>query len=298
MAGKKRRKWTPEENALLIEHYNTTTMRQLENMLTNRTAMQIKNHAAWLRKSGANISTRKPGRSGGTQSREWTDAEKAILLKHWNTATEAKLAQLLPERNMHRCSAMAAKMRSQGVAIPKRAVATASWWTPEEDVVLIQNWGTMDTKLLLKKLPGRTLQQCRSRADLLRKAEIPVPARHPRLTQTSQDRCIVRLQASLNSKRPDHGVNADGYGKWQPVIRICGKMYKLGRFDNKTDAIAVRGQADKIMLPFLEDLKNIARDTDFERSNQNWEKKLEEIDQALTELKQSIQQQINRTEAS
>lgn len=299
MPRREKNRWTAAENALLIEHYNTATPQQLEAMFPNHTLTRIKDHATWLRKNGANIPVRKPTSGGDMRNRTWTEAEKTTLLQHWGTATEAELAQLLPGRTMCQCSTLIVKLRRQGISIPRRAVVTAPRWTPEEDAILIQNWGVTETKLLLEKLPGRTLQQCEIRASMLRGNGVHVPPRHQRLAQTSQARSITKLQASLNNKRPDRGVNIDKRNKWLPSIRICGKTYILGRFNDKNDAIAVRRQADEIVRQFLVDLKAIASDTDIEQSNQNWSKKLEEIDQALIELKQStMQQQTGRNRAA
>lgn len=298
MASTKKNSWTAAENALLIEHYSTATIQQLANMFPNHNYDQIRNHAVWLRKNGATIPARKLGPNSNTRNRTWTDNEKAILLQHWNTATEAKLAQLLPGRTMHQCTSQVKKLRQQGANLPKRTIVMAPWWTPEEDAVLVQNWGTMETKLLLKKLPERTLQQCEARVKTLRTNGMRVPVRHPHLAQTQQFRCITKLQASLDDKRPERGINVHRRGRWRSIVQICGKPYCLGYFDNRDDAIAARRQADEIVRQFLAELKSIALDEDIERSNKNWSDKLEEIGQALLELKQDIQQrQLNRTGA-
>lgn len=117
------------------------------------------------------------------RNKNWTPEESALLIKHWQSATDEMLLKLFPDQTMKQLSSHARKLRAHGINMPMRDYTSKNnrpccHWTGEETSTLIQNWETASEEKLLQLLPRHTMRQCIDAANRLREKGINVPKRH------------------------------------------------------------------------------------------------------------------------
>ena len=195
MGLRKNNRWSESEIDILKMFYGTESIEELQVKLPGRTAYDIKQKASRLGLSdrgdwtkdeidiltkyypveGKEVIKRLPGRSESAIhhavrrlkikryiTKEWTPEEDEVLKQYYYKESITNLNKRLPRfsvNDIHK------RGRQLGLGIKKVKGAN---WTKEENDILVQYYGKIPTRELLKKLPNRTYNSITTQASLLK----------------------------------------------------------------------------------------------------------------------------------
>lgn len=273
----KHHRWTPEENALLIEHWSSADIETLRRLFPGRTMNQLTVHVQHLRSHGIELQIRPRMYGHGKEYYVWTDKAVALLIKNWPVASEEELLKLFPGQTMHNLETKAGHLRKSGTDVPHRRISRNAPWSAHDTQTLIEHWTVLPSNQLLAKFENKnlTMNMCYVRVTKLRNAGIHIPQRP--------------MTLDMQTNKADMGVSCcKRNNTWRAEIRFGGGKYSIGTCKNKSDALALRARADAAIEPFRNELQQLAG----VRTDPEFQKARSEIitrgHQVLTELKQQI----------
>lgn len=150
------RAWTDEELDVLRRNCADHPLKDLMAMLPGRTDSAIE---IMIRKLG--LPRFRPAAAPSADWREWTEAERDIVRRHYADASAKDLLAMLPGRTAGAIGAMAARL---GVPKAREAMARirhetegcGELWTEEELRLLRECYADTGSRELMAMLPGRT----------------------------------------------------------------------------------------------------------------------------------------------
>ena len=135
------KRWTPDEENIIISNYHSMSSKDLQKLLPGRTADAIQERAKLL---------------GVKKYNRWTEEEE-LLLKTFYPSIGSDVASMIPRHNKNACTDRANRM-----GIRKHS----SEWTKEEDKIILEYYPSIGRKVS-KMLTGRTPRACFDRAKYL-----------------------------------------------------------------------------------------------------------------------------------
>ncbi len=143
----RKRRWTAEEDAIIIRYAGKLNDRSLA-ALVGRTTAATKDH----RQALLGTAPKAPG---------WSEQELEILRKWYTTAPPAELRKMLPGRAP---ASIHEKVRKLGLRRFKPSTSSALPWSEDESDVMRRLYPDNAAALLLPHLPGRSQKAIERRA--------------------------------------------------------------------------------------------------------------------------------------
>lgn len=151
-----RKQWTEEELDILRRNCADHLLKDLLALLSGRNDSAIE---AMIRKLG--LPRFRPAAPPSADWREWTEAERDIVRRHYADAPMDDLLAMLPGRTAGAIKTMAVKLgvrKSWDVKarIRREAEGCGELWTEEELRILRERYADTGSRELMAMLPGRT----------------------------------------------------------------------------------------------------------------------------------------------
>ena len=193
-----RPEWQPYEIEILTKFLSTHTPRQIAEMLPFRTTKAVQSRLRHMQ-----ITERRRARW------DWSEREDDVLRAHHGTLHPAAIAAKLPGRTV---KAVKARLRVLNLRTAPRT--RGSFWTPEQDVVLLKTTSMKRAAEIL----GRTQKACESRRLVLRRTGVAEPNEDGVTANTftpADELDLLRQeypgQSYRNYRIPSEGVSARRY---------------------------------------------------------------------------------------
>ena len=199
-----RRAWTDEELDVLRRNCADHPVTELMAMLPGRTDSAIE---MMIRKLG--LPRFRPAAPPSADRREWTEAERDIVRRHYADASAKDLLAMLPGRTAGAITTRAAKLGVRKswdakARIRREAEGCGELWTEEELRILRERYADTGSRELMAMLPGRTY------------GAISEMARKMGLRKSKEGKTKSRAEA----REQRRGRDAGGAGQKDPRHRL------------------------------------------------------------------------------
>lgn len=152
--GKKRHRWTEEENRFLIENYSllgpTKVVDELyERFGTNVTSTAVKAHASELRKDKtSDIPHICPDKI------RWLPEEDCLIVNNYTLCSAKEISEMLFSQfgTKRAVTSVISRARVLNVQRKCKKITPGDWWSPEEEQYLLENFDSLDYSEMAEKL--------------------------------------------------------------------------------------------------------------------------------------------------